>query len=155
MWMISEWCRNRSRIAVALAETAVPGLVRARADMNRVFCVSGVLNGARECNVAIIGVGELRRTGGRGGMGMALRHPALANGTPAAWGIAPCQAASGRHLMAPLRLPVGSPTSSLEFTSGEHGIDWSAAPASVAEKDVAVAKQEGLQVAAAMTWLRN
>jgi hypothetical protein len=204
----------------AIAETVVPGLLRARADMERVYCLSGVFHRprrrsskwtrafrlaedyrslrrairemaplsllvidpieallhdsnigcgpriaegivaglvelARECDVAIVGVAELRREGGRGGMGMALRHPALAHGAQAAWGIARCPEMAGRHVMVPIRMAVGSPAPALEFAVGEGGLEWSSAPAIVAAEDAAVAAHEGLAVAAAMTWLRN
>src|SRR4029450_6575799 len=49
----------------------------------------------------------------------------------------------------------GRPVPPLEFTSGEGSIKWSAAPAIVADEDVAAATRGGRGGAAAMTGLRN
>ena len=203
-----------------MAETVVPELTRARADMQRVFCLSGVFKRgmhreapstremrlpedirslrraicemaplrlividrieallhsstigwgpriaeanvsvlrdvARDCDVSIVGVAELRGTGGRGGMGLELRHPALAMGAQTALGIARLPGQSEQYLMTPIKATVGSPAPPLEFTKTERGIEWSAAPAIVSDADAATAAEEGLALAAAMTWLRN
>jgi len=203
-----------------MAETVVPALTRARADMQRIFCLSGVFQSgarrgsawtrelhfpedsrslrraicemgplrlividrveallhsstigwgpriaeanvsvlmdiARDCDVSIVGVAELRGTGGRGGMGMELRHPALAVGAQTAWGVARVPGQTERHLMVPIKTIVGSPAPPLELTMSEMGIEWSAVPAIVADEDAATATAEGLALAAGMTWLRN
>ncbi len=117
--------------------------------------VAALVTLARECDVAIVGVAELRRVGGRGGMGLALRESALAAGVQAAWGITRCGGFSDTNLMVPIRMSVGTAAAPLEFACGEGGLEWAIAPVMVADADVAVATTEGLAVAAGMTWLRN
>jgi hypothetical protein len=203
-----------------IAETTVPALVRAGADLARTFCLDGVLhnptriNGgwtrplrlpddlrnfrrslralgpvrlvvidpiepflensllgsgpriaaevaadlsdlAFEFNLAVVGVAELRRGGGRGGMGMTVRQPALVSRAQAVWGIARDPRDPGRNVLLPLKWNAGRAAPPLEFTTEDGRVAWSETAAAVAGEDAAIAAQEGLEVAAAVSWVRG
>jgi AAA domain len=104
---------------------------------------------AYEFNMAVVGVAELRRGGGRSGMGMAVRHPTLAGAAQAVWGIARDPWDPEKNIMAPIRLFAGGGPL-LKLTAEEGQVEWLDREAPMLLEDAEVACREGLEVVTAV-----
>ncbi|HTI50825.1 MAG TPA: AAA family ATPase [Planctomycetaceae bacterium] len=203
-----------------IAETLVPALNRAGADLAQVFCLDGVLQRPRqvssgwarplqlpedlrslrrslraigpvrlmiidpiepvldnsdlgsgpalaaavaaalaevayEFNMAVVGVAELRRGGGRSGAGMAVRHPALSAAAQAVWGIARDPWDPEKNIMAPIRLFAGGKEPLLKLTAADGQVEWLDREVPMLVEDAEVACREGLEFATAVIWTRR
>jgi len=87
-------------------------------------------------------------------MGLAVRHAALSAAAHVAWGVARDPREPGRNVLVPLKMNAGRAAAPLEFTTDDGGVVWSDGAASVAGEDVPIASREGLEFAAAVTWVR-
>jgi hypothetical protein len=110
---------------------------------------------AYEFNMAVVGVAELRRGGGRSGIGMAVRHPTLAGAAQAVWGIARDPWDPDKNIMAPIKLFSGGRGPLLKFSSAEGEVEWLEREAPMLVEDAEVACREGLEFVAAVIWTRG
>jgi hypothetical protein len=110
---------------------------------------------AYEFNMAVVGVAELRRGGGCSGMGMAVRHPALAGAAQAVWGIARDPWDPDKYIMAPIRLFAGGGGPLLKLTADDGQVEWLDREAPMLIEDAEVACREGLEVVTAVIWARG
>lgn len=109
---------------------------------------------ALQMDVAIIGVTELRRGGGRG-LIPAARPKALTSLARAAWGIVRYPQSPGRSLMVPLKVLVDGEGPPLEFTCRDGRINWKEGAAALTTEDLPRAERMGAKAATAAAWLLN
>ena len=107
---------------------------------------------AQQMDVAIIGVTELRRGGGRG-LVPAARPKALTSLARAAWGIVRYPQSPGRSLMVPLKMLVDGEGPPLEFTCSDGRINWKEGAAALTTEDLPRAERMGAKAATAAAWL--
>lgn len=107
---------------------------------------------ALQMDVAIIGVTELRRGGGRG-LVPAARPKALASLARAAWGIVRYPQSPGRSLMVPLKMLVDGEGPPLEFTCSDGRINWKEGAAALTTEDLPRAERMGAKASTAAAWL--
>lgn len=107
---------------------------------------------ALQMDVAIIGVTELRRGGGRG-LIPAARPKALTSLARAAWGIVRYPQSPGRSLMVPLKMLVDGEGPPLEFTCSDGRINWIEGAATLTTEDLPRAERMGAKASTAAAWL--
>ena len=201
-----------------LAETVVPGLARAGADMQRILCLDGVFHRpadpracwtrelrfpedfrslraairaipgvrlvvldpieafctsalgrgpqyteaaaaalveiARDLDVAIVGVAELRRGTTRRVLSGDVRNRPLAAAAHAVWGIVRDPQRRDWCLMVPFKRGVGREEPPLQLKYDDGQIEWSPEPAELTTEQLSTGERAGLKSAVA-AWLRG